>query len=69
MCTSTAEVGSPISTSSQNGLVGSEPVKSTILHVQSDDSNAFTLVHDEIESEVLDKKVGVVSERLTIKSM
>ena len=69
MCARTTKVGSPISASSQNSLVGTEPVKSTIFQVQCDDSNALAFVHDKIQSEVLDKEVGVVSERLAVKGV
>jgi hypothetical protein len=65
----TREVGSSITTGGKNGLVRSESMKSTIFHVKSKDTLAFAIFHDQIESKVLDKVVGLVSERLTVQSV
>jgi hypothetical protein len=61
MRTCAAEIRASISTSSQNSLVCTEAMKSTVLEVESDDAYTFSLVHDQVESKVLDEEVGVVS--------
>ena len=69
MRASAAEVGTAVSASSKDGLVCAESVESAILHVEGDDTNTLTILHDQIQSEVFDEKVGVVSERLTVEGM
>jgi hypothetical protein len=63
------EVGTSVSSGGEDGLVRAETVKGTILHVQSEDTTALAVLHDEIQSEVLDEEVGVVAERLSVKSV
>ena len=55
-----AEERASVSTSSQDGLVRSEAMKGTILKVESDDPNTFSIVHNQVESKVLNEKVGVI---------
>ena len=69
VCTCAREVGASVATSSQDGLVSAETVKSTVLHVQSDDTNALAILHDQVEREVLDEEVGVVAERLAVEGV
>lgn len=65
--TRAAEVRSPVTTGGQDSLVCTEAVEGAILHVQRDDTNAFAVLHDEIECEVLDEEVGVVPEGLAVE--
>jgi hypothetical protein len=67
--TGTAEVCTAISTSSENGIVRSEPMEGTIFHVQSDDTDTLSFVHNEIKRKIFNEEIGVVSQRLAIKSM
>jgi hypothetical protein len=67
--TRAAEVGTAITTSGQNSLVRSEAVQSTVLHVECNDTDTFTTFHDQVQCEVLDEEIGVVSERLAVKSV
>ena len=46
-----------------------EPVEGAIFHIQSDNTNAFAILHDKIQCKVFDEELSVVSERLTIKSV
>lgn len=47
-----------------------ESVKSSVLHVEGEDSDTLSLGgHEEIKGEVLDKEVGVVLERLPVESV
>jgi hypothetical protein len=57
-----AEVGSAVSTSGQDGVVGKESVKGAVLLVVGKDSAALAVLHDELEGEVLDEVVGLVAE-------
>jgi len=41
----------------------------SVLHVHRDDTHAFAILHHQVEGEVLDEKVGVVAEGLTVKSV
>jgi hypothetical protein len=65
----TAEVGTAVTTSGEDGVVGEESVESTILLVVGEDTTALAVLHDQVEGEVLDEVVGVVAERLPIESV
>ena len=69
VCTRAAEVGTSVTTSCQNGLVGTEAVEGTVLHVQSNDTDTLAVLHDEIKREVFDEEVGVMAERLAVESV
>lgn len=56
------EVGSTITSSSNDSLVGLHPVNSSIGHVVGHDSSAFHAVHDEIERKILNEENAIVSE-------
>ena len=62
-----AEVGSSISTSGENSFVCAEPVKSTVFHVHGHNTNTLSTFHDQVEGEVLDEEVGVVTEGLAVE--
>lgn len=44
----------------------SKSMQSAIFHVHCEDTDTFTILHQQIESKVLDEEVGVVAERLTV---
>jgi hypothetical protein len=67
VCRRAAEIGSAVSTGSQDGVLGKESVECTIFLVVSKDTAAFTILHDEIESEELNEIICAVSKRLTIE--
>jgi hypothetical protein len=66
---SAREVGTSITTGSQDGVVGLEAVQSTILLVVGNDTTALTILHQQVEGEVFDEVVGVVTERLSVESV
>ena len=67
MCTRATEVSATVTSSSQDGLVSAETVKGTVLHIQGDDTNTFSILHDKVESKVFNKEICVVPERLSIE--
>ena len=69
VCARAAEVRSSISTSSEYSLVCPESVQGTVLHVKSDDTHALAILHNQVQSEVLNEEVGVVSQRLAVEGM
>lgn len=62
MCTRATEVSAAVTPGSQDGLVSTETVKSTVLHIQGDDTNTLSILHDKVEGKVFDEEVGVMSE-------
>jgi len=44
-------------------------VESSILHVESDNTNALAVLHDQVEGEVFNEEVGVVAERLAVEGV
>jgi hypothetical protein len=44
-------------------------VKRSVLHVESKDTDTLAVLHQQVEREVLDEEVGVVSERLAVEGM
>jgi hypothetical protein len=67
--TRAAKVRPPIPASRQHSLVSSESVKGSILHVEGNNADTFTVLHDQIQSKVFDEKVGVVAERLAVEGV
>jgi len=63
------EVCSTVTTSGQNSLLSSHSVESTISKIVGHDTSAFTIVHDQIKSEVFNEEGTVVTERSTEKSV
>jgi hypothetical protein len=49
--------------------VGAEAVQGTVLHVECNDTDTLTILHDQVKSEVLDEEVGVVTEGLAVEGM
>ena len=64
-----AEVRTTVSTGSQDSLVSAEAMQRAVLHVEREHTHTFTTVHYEVESEILDEEVGVVSERLAVEGV
>jgi hypothetical protein len=62
-----AEIRPSISTGSQNSLVRPESVQGAIFHVERDDANALAILHDQIEGEVFDEEIGVVTKGLAVE--
>ena len=62
-----AEVGTSIAARSEHGLVRAEAVQRAVLHVQCHHTDALAALHDEVQSEVLDEEVGVVTEGLAVE--
>jgi hypothetical protein len=56
-------------TSGQNNVVGSESVNGTVFEAHSHNTTAFTVLHNEIHSEVLDEESAVVLQGLTHHSV
>lgn len=67
--TRATEVCATVTASSEHSLVRTEPVKCTVLHVQRDDTHTLAVLHDQVEREVLDKEVGVVTEGLAVQGV
>ena len=67
VCTRAGEVRATVATSSKNGLVRTEPVEGTVLHVERDDTNTLAVFHDQVKREVLNEEVGVVPEGLAVE--
>jgi hypothetical protein len=63
------EVSSTVTTGGENGVVGKESVESAVLLVVGEDTAALTILHDQVEGEVLDEVVGLVAERLAVESV
>jgi len=55
-----AEVGSAVTASSENGMVGSEPVQSTVLEAIGKNTAALAIFHEEIQGEVLNEVLHVL---------
>ncbi|KAI6755199.1 hypothetical protein HG531_004305 [Fusarium graminearum] len=63
------EVSSAVTTSGEDGVVGEESVQSAVLLVVGEDTAALTILHNQVEGEVLDEVVGLVAERLAVESV
>jgi hypothetical protein len=63
------EVGSAVTTGSEDGVVSKESVQSAVLLVVGEDTAALAILHDQVEGEVLDEVVGLVAERLSVESV
>src|SRR5882762_806634 len=67
--TCATEVSASISTGGQDSLMRSEPVQCTVFHVEGDNTDTLTILHNQVKSEKLDEEVGVVTERLSVESV
>lgn len=66
---SAAEVGSAVTTGGEDSVVGEESVQSAVLLVVGEDTAALTVLHDQVEGEVLDEVVGLVAEGLAVEGV
>ena len=57
------EVGLARATGGHDGVLGAEPVDSTVLEAEGDHAAALSVLHQQVQGEVLDKVVAVVSEK------
>lgn len=46
-----------------------ESVQRAILHVHRNHTDALAILHEQVEGKVLDEKVGVVTQRLTVQGV
>jgi hypothetical protein len=60
-------VDAAIAAGRQHHLVGAEAMDGAIVEVPGHDAAADTLVHDQVEGEVLDEELGVVPQRLLVE--
>ncbi len=65
----TRKIRTSIPTRRQNSLMGAEPVQSAVFQTQRQDTATFTVLHDQVESEVFDKVVGVVAKGLAVEGV
>ena len=47
--------------------MGPKTMQRAILHVQRYDTDTLAILHNEVQSKIFDKKVGVVSQGLPVK--
>lgn len=66
---SAREVGSAVTARSEDGLVRPESVERSVLEVERNDTDALSVLHQQVQGEVLDEEVGVVSERLSVQGV
>ena len=69
MCARAAEVSAPVPARCKHRFVRTEAVKGAVFHVESNHADTLAILHDEIECKIFDEKVGVVTQRLAIKSV
>lgn len=50
-------------------MVGAESVDRSVLEAQGNDTTAGTVLHDQVEGEVLNEELGVVFEGLTVEGV
>jgi hypothetical protein len=62
-----ALVSSTVTTSGKHSLVGTHTMDGTVSDVVGHDTSAFTVLHDQIKSEVLNEENAVVTESATEK--
>ena len=69
MRTRAAEVCTAVTAGSEHCLVRAESVQCAVLHVQRHDANTFAVFHDQIEREVFNEEVSVVTEGLAVEGV
>lgn len=69
VCRRAREVGSSVSTSGEDSLVRTEAVEGSVLHVEGNDTNTLAVLHDQVQREVFDEILRVMSQRLSIESV
>lgn len=63
------EEGSSVSSGGQHGVLGAETMDGSVFEVHGNDSNAGSVLHDEVEGEVLNEVVAVVLEGGSVESV
>lgn len=61
------EVGAPVAAGGEHRILGVEAMQRAILQAERDHAAAFTVLHQQIEGEILDKVVAIVAQRLAVK--
>ena len=61
------KVGASVAARGDDRVVGAEAMDGAVLETERNDAHALALVHDEVESEVLDEEVRVVAQRLAVE--
>jgi hypothetical protein len=69
MGTRAAKVGTTISARGQDSLVCPESVQCAVFHVKRNNTDTFAILHNQVKSEELDEKVGVMAEGLAVKGV
>ncbi len=64
-----AEVGTSVTASGKDCVVGQESVQSAVLLVVGEDTTALAILHNQVEGEVLDEVVGVVAQGLAVQGV
>jgi hypothetical protein len=67
VCGRAREVGPSVTTSRENGLVGTETVKGSVLHVEGNDTDTLAVLHNQVQGEVFDKVLRVMSQGLAVE--
>ena len=64
-----AEVLTPVTARRQDGFVRAEAMRCAVFHVQSNDTHALAVLHDQVEGKVLEvlDEVDVVTQRLAVE--
>ncbi len=62
----TGEIGAAVTAGRQHCLVGAEAVDRTGFHVQGDHAAAGTILHDQVNGEILDEELRRMPERLAV---
>lgn len=69
VCGGAGEEGAAVAAGGEDGLVGAEAVEGAVFLVVGDYTDAFAVLHEEVEGEEFDKVVGVVAEGLAVESV
>lgn len=63
------KVGTPVAAGGKHRILGVEAMQRSVFQTERDHPAAFAVLHQQIESEVLDEVVTVVAQRLAVKCM
>ena len=64
-----AEVRASVTARREHGLVRAEPMKGAVFRAERDDTDTLAVLHDQVQGEVLDEEVGVVTEGLAVEGV
>lgn len=65
----TREEGSSVSSGGKDCVLGTETMDGSVLEVHGNDSDASSVLHDEVKGEILDEVVAVVLEGSSVEGM